>query len=108
MMAVCTSPSPQEATMASFAAAARRVMDDPGAVLEPQCILAACAAAGHRWRTRVLDPVLTVLAMAVQVMHANAAIAHVVRLMHTCFTESAFCQDTAPPPPAVPTGPLAR
>jgi len=81
--------------MASFALAARRVMDDPGAVLEPQCITSACAAAGHRWRTRVLDPVLTVLAMAVQVMHANAAIAHVVRLMHACFSESAFCQARA-------------
>lgn len=81
--------------MAGFAMAARRVMDDPGAVLEPQCITSACAAAGHRWRTRVLDPVLTVLAMTVQVMHSNAAIAHVVRLMHACFTESAFCQARA-------------
>lgn len=78
--------------MATFNVAARRVRDDPGAVLEPQCILSACAAAGHRWRTRVLDPVLTIVAMAVQTMHANAPIGHVVRLMHACFTESAFCQ----------------
>ena len=78
--------------MANFDAAARRVMDDPGAVLEPQCILSACAAVEYRWRRRVLDPVLTIVAMAVQVMHRNAAIAHVVRLMHAGFSESAYCQ----------------
>lgn len=78
--------------MVSIAQAARRVKHDPGAVLSRSCINAACERAGHRFRRRTLDPFLTIVAMITQVMHGHTSIAHVVRLMHGAFTESAFCQ----------------
>lgn len=78
--------------MASISAALRRVKEDPGTVLSREHVRAACGEIGHRFRDRKLDPFLTIVAMVVQVMHGNTAIGHVVRLMHSAFNESAFCQ----------------
>jgi len=70
----------------------RRVKDDPARVLAPESIQQACRQARHVWRERTLDPVTTVMSMLVQALHGNVAIAHLVRLMHAGFSESAFCQ----------------
>src|SRR5262245_49858798 len=78
--------------MASISAAARRVKQDPGGVLDREQVREACREVGHCFRARKLDPFLTIISMVVQVMHGNTAIAHVVRLMHAAFNESAFCQ----------------
>lgn len=78
--------------MASIAAAVRRIKDDPAAFLSKRSIDSVARAAGHRWRERVLGPADTVLAWITQIAHGNTAIAHVVRLFHAAFTESAYCQ----------------
>ena len=81
--------------MARIHSALRRVREDSARLLQTQDIRAACAAAGHAWRERALDPVATVRAMAVQTLHGNTAIADVVRLHHGAFTASAYCQARA-------------
>jgi hypothetical protein len=78
--------------MASIRAALCRVKEDPGTVLSREHVYAACQEANHRFRDRKLDPFLTIVSMVVQVLHGNTAIGHVVRLMHSSFNESAFCQ----------------
>lgn len=87
--------------MVSIASAARRVKADPAAVLSRAYVDAACRRVGHRFRCRTLDPFLTITAMLVQVMHANTAIPHVVRLMDHAFSPSALCQARARLPLAV-------
>jgi len=81
--------------MARIHSALRRVREDPARLLRAQDIRAACAASGHVWRERALDPASTVQAMVVQTLHGNTAIADVVRLHHGAFTASAFCQARA-------------
>lgn len=53
----------------------------------------ACREAGHAWRSRVLDPVTTIWLFALQMLHANTACTHVLRLMPGVqATDSAYCQ----------------
>ncbi len=61
--------------------------------LDPQTIENACERAGHTWRDRVLGPVTTIWMFALQIVHANTACKHVVRLMpEVSATDSAYCQ----------------
>lgn len=78
--------------MVSITQAACRIKDDPAALIDPSVVEAACAGAGHSWRQRVLDPLRTLRAFAVQVAHGNTAAGHVVRLLGGGFSESAYCQ----------------
>jgi hypothetical protein len=48
--------------------------------LEDDAILAACRAAGHRWRERDLGPVATVRMFLLQILYGNAACNFVPRL----------------------------
>ena len=64
----------------SILAAVRRIKADVARVLQPQLIRSACAAAGHSWRDRLLDPVVTVHLFVLQVLNGNTACAHVPRL----------------------------
>ncbi len=87
--------------MASMHDRAERIKEDPGLLIEPAEVARACVAAGHRWRERELGPLETLSAMALQMLHGNTAIAHVVRLMGDHFSESAYCQARARLPVAV-------
>ena len=76
----------------SILAAVRRIKADVARVLQPQLIRSACAAAGHSWRDRLLDPVVTVHLFVLQVLNGNTACAHVPRLGAVACTGEAYCQ----------------
>lgn len=76
----------------SLSAALRQIRGDVAAVLAPATIRDACAAVGHRWRDRILDPVTTTHLLILQVLHRNTACAHLPRLTGWAFTASAYCQ----------------
>jgi hypothetical protein len=78
-----------------------RVKDDPAALIDPAVVERSCVEAGHRWRERTLGPRATLEAMALQMLHGNTAMAHVVRLAGGGFCESAYCQARARLPIAV-------
>lgn len=59
--------------------------------LTPNDIVTACVDAGHDWRERVLDPVTTVYALLLQILH-DVAMTGVGRLVGVAFTPSAYCQ----------------
>lgn len=87
--------------MASMHDRAERIKEDPGLLIDPAEVARACVAAGHRWRERELGPLETLRTMALQMLHGNTAIAHLVRLCGECFSESAYCQARARLPVAV-------
>ena len=60
--------------------------------LEDDAILAACRAAGHRWRQRALGPVATVRLFLLQILHGNTACNHVPRLAGHDVTGAAYCE----------------
>lgn len=78
--------------MVSIADAASRIKGDPPSLIDASVVIAACREAGHRWRDRTLDPVRTLEVFAVQIMHGNTAISHLVRLCGGEFAESAYCK----------------
>jgi hypothetical protein len=45
-------------------------------LLTRDAVLDACRTAGHRWRERKFDPVVTIHLFVLQVLHGNAAILH--------------------------------
>ena len=78
--------------MASFDRALRRVKEDLSRLVPESTIVAACEEAGHRWRDRLLNPVLTVHLFVMQVLHFNTALTHVRHLAGDMIKPSAFCQ----------------
>jgi hypothetical protein len=72
--------------------ALRQIRDELATVLAPATIRAACAAVGHRWRDRQLDPVTTIHLFILQILHGNTACAHLPRLTGRTFSASAYCQ----------------
>ena len=66
-----------------------QIKHDLAAHLDPSAIVAACRAAGHCWRQRLLDPVTTIHRFVLQVLHGNTALNH-LRHFHP----------TPSPPPA--------
>ena len=76
--------------MATIAGALARIKEDVGRFLPDESIEAACAAAGHRWRERVLGPVQTVHLFVLQVLHFNAAIAALRRLAKFPFSPGSY------------------
>lgn len=69
-----------------------RLRQDIAAGLSRGTIEEACRRAGHRWRTRLLDPATTVYLFVLQVLHGNTACRHVVHFGGWTFTDSAYCQ----------------
>lgn len=61
------------------------------AVLPADVILALCSQLNHKWRQRCLDPVTTIHAFLVQVLHGNTACDHLPHLMGKAFTGEAYC-----------------
>ena len=63
------------------------------AQLQPEAILAACEAVGYtEWRDRLLNPVVTVQAFLLQILHGNTACRHLPHLSGLTFSASAYCQ----------------
>jgi hypothetical protein len=81
---------------------------DVARLLDRQAILDHCQSLGHPWRQRVLDPFATVHVFLAQVLHGNAALAHLPHLVGRTFTASAYCQARARLPVAVLQGLLTR
>jgi hypothetical protein len=69
--------------------------------LEPALIRQLCRELGHDWRQRVLDPVTTVHAFLLQVLHGNTACDHVPHLVGKRFTGEAYSQARARLPVAL-------
>lgn len=65
---------------------------DVGRAFDPAAILALCGSVGHVWRTRQLDPVVTLQAFVLQVLHGNTACSHVPRLLGIDVTAEAYGQ----------------
>jgi hypothetical protein len=63
--------------------------------LEDDAILAACQAAGHRWRERELGPVATVKMFLLQILFGNVACNFVPHLAGKDVTGSAYCEARA-------------
>ena len=78
--------------MASLVGAMRRIKENPSDLIDPDVVVESCARHYPDWRDRVLSPVRTLEAFAMQIAHGNTAIAHVVRLTGAEFSESAYCQ----------------
>lgn len=76
---------------ASIARALARIKDDLGPFLPDHTIEAACAAAGHAWRERVLGPVATIHLFVLQVLHFNTSIAGLRRVAKLAFSGGSYC-----------------
>src|SRR5215210_8748429 len=85
----------------SIHAAVRRIKADVAHWLSAESIRQACAAVGHTWRERVLDPVTTLHLFVLQVLHGNTACAHVPRLGDVRCSGEAYGQARARLPLAV-------
>lgn len=77
--------------MAIIDAAVERVKRHLGEHLGDEQIEQACVMAGHRWRNRKLNPVVTVKLFALQVLHKNIACRTVRHLAGMDFTPTAYC-----------------
>ena len=64
----------------SILAAVRQIKAEVAQFLSPPLIRKVCAAVGHVWRERVLDPVTTVHLFVLQILHGNTACSQVPRL----------------------------
>lgn len=79
--------------MASISDAVRTLKGSLRESLGPREIIAACEAAGHRWRVRKLDPVRTIWLFVLQILHGNTACVHVARLLPgLSVSDAAYCQ----------------
>ena len=63
--------------MAGIYHALARVKQDLSKHLPESSILQAAGDAGHKWRKRILDPVITVQRFVLQVLRFNTALTHV-------------------------------
>jgi hypothetical protein len=78
--------------MATLSAVLQRVKQDLHPFLPDAMIVAACRAAGHEWRRRQLDPVLTLHLFVLQVLHFNTALTHVRHLSKLPLTAAGYCK----------------
>lgn len=81
--------------MASITTTIERVKHDGSGWIGPAAIREACAAAKHRWRDRVLDPVTTLHLFTLQVLHGNAACRTLTHLSGLRFSVTAYCKARA-------------
>jgi hypothetical protein len=78
--------------MASISLTLARIKQDLGYHLTESAIVAACSAAGHRWRERKLGPVNTVHLFVLQILSFNAAIVHLRHLAGQSLNAAAYCR----------------
>jgi hypothetical protein len=78
--------------MATVSRALRRIKQDLRPFVSDGDILDACHQAGHRWRERLLDPVVTVHLFILQILHFNTALTHLRHLAQYPVKPSAFCK----------------
>jgi hypothetical protein len=78
--------------MAGVSQALKRIKSDLAKLIPDESILAACIAAGHKWRQRQLGPVQTLHLFILQVMACNTAISHLRLLAGEVFSVAAFCE----------------
>ncbi len=69
-----------------------RIKQDLQPFLGDQDILDACQQAGHTWRKRLLDPVVTVRLFVLQILHFNTALTHLRHLAKYPVKPAAFCK----------------
>jgi hypothetical protein len=68
-----------------------RLRQDVAAAISADSIEAACQEVGYRWRVRQLGPVETVHLFLLQVLLANTACQHIVRIGGRQFSDTASC-----------------
>jgi Transposase DDE domain len=73
----------------------RQFKADVAKALAPETIVKICGYLGHKYRERVLDPVITVQVFLVQILHGNTACTALSRLAGIPFTAEAYCQARA-------------
>lgn len=78
--------------MATVSTVLQRVKSDLAQFLPDEMILDACRKAGHVWRRRRLDPVMTLHLFIVQVLHFNTALTHLRHLSKLPLTAAACCK----------------
>lgn len=78
--------------MASITQALEQIKGDFGNVLSEEHIAEVCRSAGHAWRTRLLNPIVTIQIFILQVLHGNTAMSHLPRLAGRWFTAAAYCR----------------
>jgi Transposase DDE domain len=76
----------------SILTAVGQIKSELGRFLTADFIRQVCQGVGHVWRHRLLDPVTTCHLFALQVLHGNAACAHVPRLGAIACTGEAYVQ----------------
>jgi hypothetical protein len=81
--------------MVSIANALGRVKDELRDLLPAETVLAACQAAGQKFRDRKLTPVNTIYVFLIQLLNGNIAMEALPRLAGLEFTASAYCQARA-------------
>jgi hypothetical protein len=59
------------------------------------CFEQLCAAHGHRWRQRLLDPLLALKLFLLQIIHGNTAMNHLRQLSGLAFAASSYCEARA-------------
>ncbi len=76
----------------SILRALAQIKTDVAVHLQAATVERLCRELGHRWRDRILTPVVTVHAFLLQVLHGNTACDHVPHLMGGGFTGEAYGQ----------------
>jgi len=77
--------------MASIRHALQQIKTNLDDEFSEEHIARICRAAGYTWRTRVLDPIVTIHVFILQVLHGNTAMTQLPRLVGRRFTAAAYC-----------------
>lgn len=75
----------------SIQKAVDEIKGDVASVLPRDVIVSLCRQLNHHWRQRCLDPVTTLRAFLMQVLHGNTACDHLPHLIGKAFTGEAYC-----------------
>lgn len=78
--------------MVTITHALRQVKDGLGTSMAGEAIRQVFVEAGHVWRNRLLDPVLTVRLFLLQILFGNVACTALRHWVDEAFTASAYCQ----------------
>ena len=78
--------------MATLSRALRRIKEDLKPFLSDRDIQDAFRQAGHHWRKRLLDPVVTVHLFILQILHFNTAMTHLRHLAKYPVKPAAYCK----------------
>lgn len=76
----------------SISKAVEQIKSDLFSIVPSDVIISICRQLNYRWRDRCLNPVVTIQAFLLQILHGNVACDHVSHLMERRFTGEAYCQ----------------